>query len=55
MAVIEIFYEDIKECDDLIAFNKVINNGTIMMDNKNKEKFFKIVFEDLKTNKYNLF
>ncbi len=55
LAVIEIFYEDIKECDDLIAFNKVINNGTIMMDNKNKEKFFKIVFEDLKTNKYNLF
>ena len=55
LAVIEIFYEDIKECDDLISFNKVISNGTILMDNKKKEKFFKIVFDDLKNNKYNLF
>jgi hypothetical protein len=55
LAVIEIFYEDIKECDDLISFNKIISNGTIPMDNKKKEKFFKIVFDDLKNNKYNLF
>ena len=27
LAVIEIFYEDIKECDDLISFNKIISNG----------------------------
>jgi hypothetical protein len=55
LAVIEIFYEDIKECDDLISFNKVISNGTIIMSNSKKEKFFKIVFDDLKNNKYNLF
>ena len=55
LAVIEIFYEDIKECDDLITFNKVICNGTIPLDNKQKEKFFKIVYDDLKNNKYNLF
>ena len=55
LAVIEIFYEDIKNCDDLISFNRVISNGTINMDNKQKEKFFKIVFDDLKNNKYNLF
>ena len=55
LAVIEIFYEDIKECDDLISFNKVISNGTINLDNKQKEKFFKVVFDDLKNNKYNLF
>ena len=55
LAVIELFFEDIKKCDDLISFNKVISNGTILMDNKKKEKFFKIVFDDLKNNKYNLF
>ena len=55
LAVIEILYEDILECDDLISFNKVISNGTINFDNKQKEKFFKIVFDDLKNNKYNLF
>ena len=55
LAVIEIFYEDIKECDDLISFNKVISNGTIIMSNSKKEKFFKIVFDDLKNNKYKLF
>ena len=46
---------DIIECEDLTEFNKVINNGIIPMDNKKKEKFFKIFFDDLKNNKYNLF
>ena len=55
LAVIEIFHDDIIECEDLTEFNKVINNGIIPMDNKKKEKFFKIVFDDLKNNKYNLF
>lgn len=55
LAVIEIFHDDIVECEDLTEFNKVINNGIIPMDNKKKEKFFKIVFDDLKNNKYNLF
>ena len=54
LAVIQIFYEDIKECEDLVGFNRVIDNGKIKMDKKQKEKFFKIVFDDLKNNKYNL-
>ena len=39
----------------MTTFNKIISNGTIPMENKKKEKFFKIVFDDLKNNKYNLF
>ena len=55
LAVVELFYEDIKECDDLVSFNRVIYNGEIKMNKKQKEKFYKTVFNDLKTNKYNLF
>ena len=54
LAVIEMFYEDIKKCEDLVGFNQIINNGEIKMNKKQKEKFFKIVFKDIKTNKYNL-
>ena len=54
LAVIEIFYEDIKKCEDLVGFNQIINNGEIKMNKKQKEKFYKIVFDDIKTNKYNL-
>ena len=54
LAVIEIFYEDIKKCEDLVGFNQIINNGEIKMNKKQKEKFYKIVFNDIKTNKYNL-
>ena len=54
LAVIQLFYEDIKKCDDLVSFNRVINNGEIKLNKKLKEKFFKIIFDDLKTNKYNL-
>ena len=54
LAVIEMFYEDIKKCDDLTSFNKVINNGVIKMNKSQKERFYKIVFDDLKNNKYNL-
>ena len=54
LAVIEMFYEDIKKCDDLTSFNKVINNGVIKMNKSQKERFYKTVFDDLKNNKYNL-
>ena len=54
LAVIEMFYDDIKKCEDLFGFNQIINNGDIKMDKKKKEKFYKIVFDDLKNNKYNL-
>ena len=54
LAVIEIFYEDIKKCEDLVVFKQIINNGEIKMNKKQKEKFYKIVFNDIKTNKYNL-
>ena len=54
LAVIQLFYEDIKKCDDLVSFNRVINNGEIKLNKKLKEKFLKIIFDDLKTNKYNL-
>ncbi len=54
LAVIEMFYDDIKKCEDLMGFNQIINNGDIKMDKKKKEKFYKIVFDDLKNNKYNL-
>ena len=54
LAVIEMFYEDIKKCDDLTSFNRVINNGVIKMNKSQKERFYKIVFDDLKNNKYNL-
>ena len=52
--VIKIFYEDLKECNDLSDFNRVIINGKIIMNKKQKEKFYKILFDDLKNNKYNL-
>ena len=52
--VIKIFYEDLKECNDLTDFNRIINNGKIIMNKKQKEKFFKILLDDLKNNKYNL-
>lgn len=54
LAVIQLFYEDIKKCDDLVSFNRVINNGEIKLNKKQKEKFFKIIFDDLQNNKYNL-
>ena len=54
LAVIQMFYEDIKECNDLVDFNKVIYNGEIKLNKKQKEKFYKIIFDDLKNNKYNL-
>lgn len=54
LAVIEILYEDIKKCEDLVDFNRVINNGSIKLNKNQKEKFYKIVFDDLKKNKYNL-
>lgn len=54
LAVVQLFIEDIKKCDDLVTFNKVIYNGEIKLNKKLKEKFFKIVFDDLKNNKYNL-
>ena len=54
LAVIEMFYDDIKKYEDLMGFNQIINNGDIKMDKKKKEKFYKIVFDDLKKNKYNL-
>ena len=54
LAVIEMFYEDIKKCDDLTSFNRVINNGVIKLNKNQKERFYKIVFDDLKNNKYNL-
>jgi hypothetical protein len=54
LAVIEMFYDKIKKCEDLLGFNQIIYNGKIKMDKKQKEKFFKIVFDDLKNNKYNL-
>ena len=54
LGVIEMFYEDLKKCEDLVSFNKVINNGEIKLNRKQKEKFYKKIFEDLKNNKYNL-
>jgi len=41
LAVIEIFHDDIIECEDLTEFNKVINNGIIPMDNKKKKNFLR--------------
>ena len=54
LAVIQLLYEDIKKSNDLVDFNQVISNGTITLNKKQKEKFFKIIFEDLKNNKYNI-
>ena len=54
LAVLEMFYEDIKKSNDLVDFNHIINNGNINLTKKKKEKFFKLIFDDLKKNKYNL-
>ena len=54
LAVIQMFYEDIKKATDLVDFNLIINNGTIKLNKKQKEKFFKIIFDDLEKNKYNI-
>ena len=54
LAVIQIFYEDLKKCEDLVDFNKIIYNGNIKMNKKIKEKFYKIIFDDLKNNKYKI-
>lgn len=54
LAVIQMFYEDIKKANDLVDFNLIINNGTIKLNKKQKEKFFKIIFDDLEKNKYNI-
>jgi hypothetical protein len=54
LAVLEMFYEDIKNSNDLVEFNHIINNGNINLTKKKKEKFFKLIFDDLKKNKYNL-
>ena len=54
LAVIQMFYEDIKKANDLVDFNLIINNGTIKLNKKQKEKFFKIIFNDLEKNKYNI-
>ena len=53
-AVIQMFYEDIKKCQDLVSFNQIIYNGEIRMNKKQKEKFYKIIIDDIKNNKYNL-
>ena len=54
LAVLEMFYEDIKNSNDLVQFSHIINNGNINLTKKKKEKFFKLIFDDLKKNKYNL-
>ena len=54
LAILEMFYEDIKKSNDLVDFNHIINNGNINLTKKKKEKFFKLIFDDLKKNKYNL-
>ena len=54
LAVVEIFYEDIKESDSLNSFNNIFRSGNIKMNKRQKEKFYKIVYNDLKNNKYNL-
>ena len=54
LAVIEILYAEIKKCEDIVDFNRVISNGSIKLNKNQKEKFYKIVFDDLKKNKYNL-
>ena len=54
LAILEMFYEDIKNSNDLVQFSHIINNGNINLTKKKKEKFFKLIFDDLKKNKYNL-
>ena len=54
LALVEISCKELEKCEDLMDFNNVMNNGHIKLKNKQKERLFEIIYNDIEINKYNL-
>lgn len=54
LAVCELKEKEILKCETIDEFNQVIHNGKIELKPKDLSKLYKIIFNDIKTNKYNL-
>ena len=52
--VCEVLKERILKCESIDQFNKVIHNGNVKMSPKEKGELFKLIYSDIKSNKYNL-
>ena len=54
LAICELLYPRIVKCEDIVSFNEVINNGNVVLDKSEEKKLYKIILNDINTNKYNL-
>ena len=54
LAVVEILKDKLIKCEDLTDFNNIINNGYVNFDDKEKKNLYKIIYNDIKKNKYEL-
>ena len=54
LAIIEILKDKLIKCEDISDFNNVINNGYVNFSDKEKKNLYKIIYSDIKKNKYQL-
>ena len=54
LAIVEILKDKLIECKDLVDFNNVINNGKVELNDNEKKNLYKIIYSDIKNNKYKL-
>ncbi len=54
LAICEVLQEKIEKCEDIISFNEVIYNGKVELNKDEEKKLYKVILNDINTNKYNL-
>ena len=54
LAICEVLQEKIEKCEDIISFNEVIYNGKVKLNKDEEKKLYKVILNDINTNKYNL-